>query len=338
MKKVLFLATGGTIASVPTPDGLSPGLTAAQLLSFLTPSDLPADITARTPLKLDSANIQPGHWQHLARVIYAARHDYQGVIITHGTDTMAYTSTALSFMLPGVAIPLVVTGSSLPIYYPESDGPENLRQALLVACQGRAGVQLVFDGKIIKGCRASKAHSDSPAPFASINAPPEGKIEGGEVRYFADVARPGGGPYRCRPALEPRVLAMKLLPGLPPAILETIIRSGYRGLVLESFGLGGVPSRGPGNLLPGLEACRRAGVPVVIGTQCSQGPVNLDRYQVGQEAARMGVIPGGDMSHEALCVKLMWVLGQTRREDRIRSMMLYNYCGELSAAPPTNPD
>ncbi len=329
-KKILFLATGGTIASVSTPDGLAPGLSASQLLSYQTWSDLPVDITARTLLHLDSANMQPQHWQQLARKIYAGRNEYQGVIITHGTDTMAYTSTALSFMLPGLPMPVVLTGSSLPINVPESDGPANLSQALLVASSGRAGVQLVYNGEIIKGCRASKSHSDSPDPFASINTPLEGQIRKEEVQYSTDVTGPGDGPFRCRPALEPRVLALKLLPGLPPAILETIIRAGYRGLVLESFGLGGVPSCGPGNLLPGLQACRQAGLPVVIGTQCSQGPVNLDRYQVGREAAQLDVIPGGDMSREALCVKLMWVLGQSGERASIRDLMLHNYCGEIS--------
>ena len=169
-KKILLLTTGGTIVSVPTTEGLAPGLDGNALTTYLTGLQEQYEIEVRDILHLDSSNIQPEEWQFIAQNIYAAREDYDGIVITHGTDTMAYTASVLSFMLQGIAVPVVLTGSQLPIQHPMTDGLENLRLAFAMAAAGRAGVFVAFDRKVMLGCRGVKVRASGFSAFESINA------------------------------------------------------------------------------------------------------------------------------------------------------------------------
>ena len=171
MKHILLLTTGGTIASRPTDEGLAPemdGEDLARRIPFLTDS---YTVTVRDILHLDSSNIQPEEWQLIARAVYAERTGYDGIVVTHGTDTMAYTASVLSFMLRGIPIPVVLTGSQLPIEHPLTDALENLRIAFAMACSGAAGVFVAFDRKVILGCRAVKTRTKDFDAFESVNWP-----------------------------------------------------------------------------------------------------------------------------------------------------------------------
>ena len=167
--KILLLSTGGTIAAVPTANGLQPGQTGAHLLSML--GRLPYDVTVQDILQLDSTNIQPEEWQFIAERVYTLRKGYAGVVVTHGTDTMAYTASMLTFMLSGLDVPVVLTGSQLPISNPLSDAPYNLRCALEMAVSGVPGVFIAFDRKVLLGCRSVKVRTTGFNAFESVKAP-----------------------------------------------------------------------------------------------------------------------------------------------------------------------
>ena len=191
-KRILLLATGGTIASQATEEGLAPGLDGAALASLLAESVLARyDVTVRDILRLDSSNIQPEEWQLIARHVFAAREDYDGIVITHGTDTMAYTAAILSFMVRGIPIPVVLTGAQLPIEHPLSDGEENLRLALAMAASGVGGVFVAFDRKVILGTRAVKTRTTGFDAFESVNWPCVGQVSGRglQLNYRALPAR-----------------------------------------------------------------------------------------------------------------------------------------------------
>ena len=171
MKKVLLLTTGGTIASRPTEEGLAPGLDGGGMAARLYGLTDSYALTVRDLLSMDSSNIQPEEWQVIARAVYESRGDFDGIVITHGTDTMAYTASVLSFMLRGIEIPVVLTGSQLPIEHPLTDGLENLRTAFAMASSGVGGVFVAFDRKVILGCRAVKTRTTGFDAFESVNWP-----------------------------------------------------------------------------------------------------------------------------------------------------------------------
>ena len=327
MKEILLITTGGTIASVPGAEGLVPGLTPDQLTSFLPLEQLQIILSTKNFFALDSINMQPHHWQRLAQEIFAQRNQYDGIVISHGTDTMAYTASALSFMLPNINVPVVLTGSMLPMDHPASDGPNNLAGAILTAAAERPGVMIVFNDLVIRGVRASKVDSQAVRAFASINAPALGRIENGTVVFSQSPALPAG-PPQLTAELETRLLTIKLVPGMSPDMMAALPGLGIKGLIVEAFGGGGVPFVDQGNLVPALKSVITAGVPVVMATQSLTGGVHLETYQPGQKAAALGIISGQDLTKEAMVVKLMWVLGQTSDPQRVREMMAHNYCGE----------
>lgn len=328
-KKILMLTTGGTVASTLSEDGLSPQLRGEQLLSFCPGILSEADVTIESVLSLDSSNMQPEHWTLLAERIVERRRSYDGVVITHGTDTMAYTSSALSFMLRGIRIPVILTGSQSPIGEPGSDAPRNLMQAFYTAMDARfAGVYVVFCGRIIKGCRASKVDTVSLDAFRSINVPEAALFAGRRICvYHLDPQPEEEGPFRL--SVCPKVLLMKLIPGMDPQILDYVAQADIRALVLECFGFGGVPIA-MRSLIGKLHMLEEKGVVSVGTTQCSGGYCNMSTYEVGRKALMEGVICAGDMTYEAIVAKLMWLCSFESDMGRIQELFLTNLCGELS--------
>ena len=332
--KVLILGVGGTIASVETEDGFKPGLTAESLIGYIPQLGEIADIDARDITSIpiiDSSNVQPEYWAAMARDVFKLLPDYDGVVITHGTDTLAYTSSMLSFMLQALSKPVIVTGAMKSMIEPGTDAMDNLLASVRFACEARGGVYVVFSGKIIKGCRACKLKSRSFDAFYSVGYPDIGYIDpGGEITYNVDA------PGKLSPKeatlddrFDSNVFLLKLLPGTRPEAIGKLLELGYRGIIIESFGCGGVPFMGK-NLLPEIKRLIENGVAVVIASQVVYEGVDLTRYEVGRKALDLGVIPTYDMTKEAIATKLMWVLGHTGNLDEVKKMMLTNYCGELT--------
>ena len=324
-KHILLLTTGGTIASMPGGDGLVPHRSDVMHVEI---DQLRAyyDITIRDVMCLDSSNIRPDQWQQIARHIYEAAPDFDGIVVSHGTDTMAYTASAVTFMLPGIAIPVVFTGSQVPLSDRLSDGPDNLRTAFAMAASGAAGVFLAFDRRVMRGCRAVKVRASGFNAFESINA-----------RYVGVVTNRGLElNLPPRPAAEPalkdqisdKVFLLKLTPGLSPEIFDALVQMGYQGIVMEAFGLGGVNVLGQG--LSGIRKAVAKGVSVVVTTQCLYDSSDLRVYQVGNQLLDLGVIQGRDMTSEAAMTKLMWALGQGMSQKQITELFGKSLAGEIT--------
>ena len=327
-KHILLLTTGGTIASLPGGEGLEPQRSDVmerelnQLRTYY-------DITVKDVMCLDSSNIRPEEWKQLARQIYVLRGGYDGIVVSHGTDTMAYTASAVTFMLPGIDKSVVFTGSQLPLADMLSDGPDNLRTAFAMAASGVPGVFLAFDRKVMRGCRAVKVRASGFSAFESVNATYSALVSNQGLVINPDATTPkDSGPPRLWATLCEDVFLLKLTPGLSPRIFDALVDMGYKGIVIEAFGLGGV------NVLhQGLQGIRRAvdaGISVVVTTQCLYDSANLQVYQVGNKLLELGVIQGRDMTSEAAMTKLMWALGQGMQPAAIRDLFATNLAGEVT--------
>ncbi len=329
-KNILLLTTGGTIASKPGGQGLEPQRSDVmereleQLRTYYR-------ITVRDLICLDSSNITPEEWQLIARHIYEDRAGFDGVVVSHGTDTMAYTASAVTFMLPNIDIPVVFTGSQLPLADMLSDGPENLRTAFAMAASGHPGVFLAFDRKVMLGCRAVKIRASGFSAFESVNARYAAQVTNRGLAVDTSVLPVPGGPPRLADALSQNVFLLKLTPGLNPAVFDVLAAMGYKGIVIEAFGLGGV------NVLhKGLRGIRRAvedGISVVVTTQCLYDSSDLRVYQVGNQLLDLGVIQGRDMTTEAAMTKLMWALGQNMNPEQVKDLFEKSLAGEITENP-----
>lgn len=328
MKSILLLTTGGTIASVASKEGLTPKYTGQNIIQFIPELKEICNIECKAILNIDSSNMQPEDWVVIAQESFEGLKHYDGIVISHGTDTMAYTSSILSFMLKNLDKPIVLTGSQLPIDAPNTDGVRNILEAFLVANQGIPGVYVVFNGKIILGARAIKVRTMNFNAFDSINVPNVGYIDNLKVYIDNPPLQHQKGPVQLDVRLDPNVFLLKLIPGTRPELFDLFEELGYRGLVIESSGAGGIPFEGR-NLIPKIKDLLKAGIPVVVTTQCMYEGSDLTLYEVGQRAAKAGVIPGYDMTTAAAVTKLMWVLGHTNEYDVIKKMMLTNICGEI---------
>ena len=326
-KKIMLLTTGGTIASMPGRDGLEPhrsGVMERELQQLRTYYD----ITVQDVMCLDSSNIRPQEWQQIAQVVYELRQSCDGMVISHGTDTMAYTASALSFMLPDIDIPVVFTGSQLPLAAVVSDGPDNLRTAFAMAASGHAGVFLAFDRKVMLGCRAVKVRATDFSAFESINAQYAARVTGLGLTVDERVIPQVKGPARLVSAISDEVFLLKLTPGLSPKIFDALADMGYKGIVIEAFGLGGVNVLNEG--LSGIRSAIEKGISVVVTTQCLYDSSDLRVYQVGNRLLELGVIQGRDMTTEAAMTKLMWAIGQNMSQKEIRKLFTLSLAGEIT--------
>lgn len=313
MKKILLIGTGGTIASEITQDGLTPGLTTEQLLEHLPAVSEICEARCLQLLNLDSTNITPEHWLLMARCLEEQYDAFDGFVITHGTDTMAYTAAALSYLVQGSPKPIVLTGAQKPIGFDSTDSKINLTDAFRVAASGMPGVSLVFNGKVILGTRAQKTHSKSFQAFSSINYPFLGVLRDGVLLPF--IRQECGSRPLFFNALDDHVGLLKLIPGTDGALLDFQLER-CDALIIESFGVGGLPEHGGfyDSVRRGLER----GKTIVLTTQVQNEGSDLTVYHVGAGLKKsLGVLEAYDMTTEAAVAKLMWILGQTRDKAEI---------------------
>ena len=309
MKRILLIGTGGTIASRPTDDGLTPSLSITDLLDK-APEIAQLCIPECIQLfNMDSTNIRPEHWLEIADAIRKNYAKYDGFVITHGTDTMAYTAAGLSYLIQNSTKPIVITGSQISVVQGDSDAHRNLVDAFLCASDNDShGVLIVFSGSVILGTRARKNYTKRFAAFTSMNYPEIARIQSGKVIWFIPQVSDEG--MRFYDNLDCNVGLVKLFPGMTEDVI-TFMTDRYDGLVIECFGVGGLPE-----YYEFYSTIRRAadkGKVIVMTTQVPNEGSDLTLYKVGHKLKQEpNVLEARDMTSEAALAKLMWVLGQTR--------------------------
>ena len=305
MKKILMLGTGGTIASVPSEDGLVPALDGKTMVALVPELEGLCHIDYKQLLNLDSSNIAPTHWKIIADALAENYDAYDGFVITHGTDTMAYSAAVISQMVNGCKKPVIFTGAQLPIGAEGTDAKDNVYHAFLTASSDVQGVCLVFGKFIINGLCAKKMCSENFDVLHSINRAPMATIANHNFNWNSYVgAGTEGETFSINTKLEEKVAVVKLSPGLSPDILDFYLERGYKGVILESFGAGGVPND-ENNWLPAVENLIKNGVRVVCATQCTYDGVNLSVYPIGTLAKKLGAESAETLTIEASLSKLM---------------------------------
>ena len=333
-RRVALLHTGGTVGMVRGDDGAyAPrrGALAQALarLPELRDPRLPEVQLEELDTLLDSSDVRPTDWQRFAdRVAAALAGGAHGVVVLHGTDTMAYTASALAFLLEGLPGPVVLTGSQVPLVELRSDARENLITSLLLAATpGWAEVAVYLGGGLLRGCRTTKVSTDGFDAFASPNLPPLADV-GVDIAWRRELVRPPArGPLRVHRLADVDVVALRLFPGITAETLRNVLRDPVRGLVLETYGSGNAPSRDP-ELLAVLQDAVARGLVVVNVTQCLRGSVRMGTYAAGRALAAAGVVSGGDLTAEAALAKLLVLLSQGLPQGDVAAAMARDLAGE----------
>jgi L-asparaginase type I len=319
----------GTGGVYPSSKSLQPSRMLADLLAVVPELSLLADIDVRVVFNRDSCRVGPAEWIQLAEALHEARKQYDAFIVIHGTDTMAYTASALSLLLAGFGKPVILTGSQLPLALPRSDARQNLIDALTCASAAFSPphvlcpeVCVCFGGVLLRGNRARKTNASSYHAFASPGYPPLAQL-GVDVAWntAAMLAPAQTGPYTPRLRLDVNVLRVPVVPGCDPRVsYGDVAARGVRGVVLEAFGVGNLPDLDEHGWLPWLRRQREQGLVVLMASQCEHGTLHPELYRSGSMAVEMGVTAGPQMTPESSVVKLMLALawpGEVRLNEAI---------------------
>jgi L-asparaginase len=275
--------------------------------------------------------MHPELWRTIAKTIHENYDAYDGFVITHGTDTMAYTASALSFALQGIRKTVVLTGAFVPSFDVATDAINNLVNAVKVACMSLSEICVVFGTSILRGNRAQKKSEVEFEAFHSPKAPPLGRIAVEPELHTERLLVPNRERFLLEADFENAVAVFELVPGMKAEYFEAIIEKGARGVILKAFGPGNVPNKNsPHSLTDAIHAATEKEVPVVVISQCSTGSTRMQMYEVGYDALRAGAIPGHDMTVEAAATKLMWVLARTDSVDKVRAFMNTSLAGEVT--------
>ncbi len=317
MKRVLMIGTGGTIASEMTDNGLTPKLDTEQLLRYIPAVRELCHVECLQLMNLDSTDMTPAEWLKMAKTIQENYGRYDGFVISHGTDTMAYTAAALSYLIQDADKPIVLTGAQKPIDSDVTDSKTNLLDAFRIAADSAfCGVTIVFNGSVILGTRARKVRSKSFSAFASINYPELARVVDGAV--FRYIMPQHADKPRFYDKLDAKVGLVKLIPGMDAGVLDYVL-SRDDAVVIESFGVGGVPSLLSTRFYDCIAGWLKLGKVIVITTQVQNEGSNLTVYRVGHGLkAELSVLEAYDMTTEAVVAKLMWILGQSSDPAFIR--------------------
>lgn len=318
MKRILLIATGGTIASKRTENGLAPLISSEELMGYVPAAKEFCEVETLQLLNLDSTNIRPEHWIMMANAIEARYDSFDGFVICHGTDTMAFTAAGLSYLIQNSPKPIVLTGAQKPIDMENTDARINLLDSLRYACCSKThDVSVAFGGKVIAGTRARKMRAKSYNAFDSINFPHLASIQDERIVHYITSECSG------RPAfyheLNSRVFLLKLIPGLSPNLLS-LIEDSYDAFIIEGYGVGGLPDDGEKSFLAEVERLVERGKIVVMATQVVHEGSDMTVYEVGHLAREKGLMECRDMTLEAAVAKLMWILAQTSDPVRVRAM------------------
>ncbi len=328
--RILLLFTGGTIAQVKDPKTgvLRPAKTPDDILRLAPELKDKFQIDYKFIANIDSSNMQPSLWQTLAENIYKEYELYDGFVVTHGTDTISYTASALSFSLSNLGKPVVLTGAHL---YPDaagSDAKNNLINSFTVASMDLAEVVIVFGSWILRGNRSSKKDEGSLETIWSPIFPELGRIRMDIELWNFSPKRDLTKKPILQTGFEENIMVFTAFPGLRADFLDTIIDKGVKGIILRGFGPGNLPIK-ENSLIESLEKYKAKNIPVVIGTQTAVGLTKISLYETGVAAEKLGVIATEDMTLEATITKLMWSLHQTSDMEIIRTLMKKNIAGEI---------
>ncbi len=332
--RVLFLYTGGTLGMAPRPlaaDGgpLAPSPVAEDLLPFVRGLQEEVEVEGQLLFNLDSSDVTPAHWRRIGEAVAGHVNAYDGFVVVHGTDTMAWTACALSFALRGLPRPVVLTGAQRPIAFVRTDARDNLVHSALCAAMDLPEVGIFFGRSLFRGNRATKTSIQSYDAFESPDLPP--LVEMGLQVLPRTPARRPTGPFAPVFAFAEDVAVLDVVPGGSPRQLSAAVAAGARGVVLRAFGAGNVPQQGWPTAIRELVD---AGVPVALRSQCLRGTVDLGAYEGGRAALDAGAMATGSMTLEAATVKLMHLLGQGLAGDALRAAYATDLAGEGAASAP----
>ncbi len=319
MKKILMIATGGTIASRGGADGLAPEMDSAGLLNYVPEIRDFCEADSVQIFNIDSTNVTPGHWIKIAETIRDRYDSYDGFVVCHGTDTMAYTAAVLSYMVRHSPKPIVLTGSQKPIDKEDTDARINLRDSFLYAASDKAAdVVIVFQGKVIAGTRAKKIRTKSFNAFDSVDFPELARIR--ESKILSYIVSPKNEKPEFSLSLNHRVGLINLTPGMDSEILDVYFRYND-AVVLSGYGTGGIPEGEYYGFYDVIEKWRGKGKTLVVTTQVQSEGSDMSIYRVGRGLKRrFSLLESYDMTYESILTKLMWILGQTTEEEKIRKL------------------
>lgn len=328
--RILILHTGGTIGMAAAADGYRPlaGFP-ERLRQRLTDATADYDIVELPPI--DSADLRPGHWPAIADALLAHWDSHAGFVVLHGTDTMAWSASALSFMLRGGDKPVILTGAQIPLDEVGSDALDNVRGALhFAASPALREVSIYFGGRLLRGNRCRKLAATRLAAFDSPNYPPLGAGGAGFVLHHDRLLAAGERRYNVPSYDDQAVAVLTLHPGFPAALVDALSANPrLRGIVLQTYGVGNAP-QGDRALMAALEHAAARGIVLLNVTQCLHGGVSQETYATGSALARLGVVAGGDLTLEAAFAKLHLLLAATNDAAAVRREMGETWCGEMS--------
>ena len=313
-----MITTGGTIASIPSDNGLIPEISGKDIISLMPELKNICTIDTLELLNIDSSNISKKHYILMLDTLEKNYDNYDGFVITHGTDTMAYSSSMLACAIENLSKPVVFTGSQLPLKAKATDAYRNLYDAFLAASDNVYGVFLAFNGDIHYGDSVKKVYSENFTGFLSINNKTAGKSDNNKIIWNKLYKNHNIKPVFNKNISE-KVFVLKMVPSLKPDIIDVLINMGYKGIILEGYGAGGVPTADcENNFIPALQKAIENNVAVVCATQCLYDGVHLDKYPMGIMAEKYGAISSKNITLEKALVKLMIGLGNNMTMEELK--------------------